>query len=218
MDENSHLALSRTSSISTNATAPNLVGPGRTIGLLFDWLGKGLEAKLNKRAAQLNLGPEAAARDIRRIRRYKETSACIRFFAPYAHLTKAQEKKVRKLSKNLLKYARSSVQSTQLRALEEITSLATEDLVSVYNSTEPLIGRSKGSNQSVSQYPWGTSLFPSISRCLSTLRDRTAHVSIGITRRAVAVFPPSRPPLIALPRRLRPQPVLPSHRPEIRST
>ncbi|KLO16297.1 hypothetical protein SCHPADRAFT_901679 [Schizopora paradoxa] len=59
-------ALSRTdthsSSAHSTATAPNLVGPGRTLGLLFDWLGNGLETFLNRRAVQLNLGPEAVAR------------------------------------------------------------------------------------------------------------------------------------------------------------
>lgn len=97
---------SSSSSVSSTATAPNLVGPGRTLGLLFDWLGEGLEGKLNKRATQLNLGPEAIARDIRRLRRHEQIDAFVRYAAPYAHVNKAKEKKVRKLCKNLMKYAR----------------------------------------------------------------------------------------------------------------
>ncbi|KLO19911.1 hypothetical protein SCHPADRAFT_46400 [Schizopora paradoxa] len=123
------LARSKTSSSSTHstATAPNLVGPGRTIGLLFDWLGRGLESFLNKRALQLNLGPEAVARDIRRLRRHEEISLMVRFATPYAHVSQAKERKLRRLCKNLLKYARSHVHSTQIKALAEITDLAMED-------------------------------------------------------------------------------------------
>ncbi|KLO04600.1 hypothetical protein SCHPADRAFT_896911 [Schizopora paradoxa] len=111
----------------SSATAPNLVGPGRTIGLLFDWLGQGLQSFLNKRAVQLNFGPEAVARDIRRLRRHEQISLMVRFAAPYAHINKAQEKKLRSLCKSLLKYAGSPVRSTQMKALEEIKTLAIED-------------------------------------------------------------------------------------------
>ncbi|KLO12150.1 hypothetical protein SCHPADRAFT_941480 [Schizopora paradoxa] len=121
---NPHTCSSTTHS---TATSPDVVGPGRTLGLLFDWLGKGLESFLNKRASQLNLGPEAVARDIRRIRRCEERSYLVRYAAPYAHLTRAQDKKVRKLCKNLLRYTRSKVLSTQLKALDEIVKLSMED-------------------------------------------------------------------------------------------
>lgn len=110
-----NLALVRSnapSSTHSTATAPDLVGPGRTLGLLFDWLGRGLESFLNERATQLNLGPEATARDIRRMRRRKEVSLLVQYVAPYAHVTKAQEKKLRKLCKNLFKYARFDFDSS----------------------------------------------------------------------------------------------------------
>ncbi|KLO05061.1 hypothetical protein SCHPADRAFT_989024 [Schizopora paradoxa] len=128
-DQHNALVRSHTFSSTTHSTAtsPDIVGPGRTLGLLLDWLGKGLDSFLNKRASQINLGPEAVARDIRRIRRHEETSLFIRYAAPYAHLTSAQDKKIRKLCKNLLKYTRSHVRSTQFRALDEITKLTMED-------------------------------------------------------------------------------------------
>ncbi|KLO12133.1 hypothetical protein SCHPADRAFT_998361 [Schizopora paradoxa] len=113
----------------STTTAPNLVGPGRTLGLFLDWMGNRLESLLNNRAAQLNMGPEAIAADIRRIRRHEEMSISTRYAVPYAYLTKSQEKKVHKLCKSLLKHARSHVRSTQLKALEEITTLAVEDRV-----------------------------------------------------------------------------------------
>ncbi len=42
------------SSISTNATAPNLEGTGRTVGLLFDYLRNRLEARVNPRSTSSN--------------------------------------------------------------------------------------------------------------------------------------------------------------------
>lgn len=48
-------------SISTNATAPNLPGPGRTIGLFYEFSGRLLERTLNVRAEKWGLGPQAAA-------------------------------------------------------------------------------------------------------------------------------------------------------------
>lgn len=107
MADDQQLLLSRSNSISSTATAPNLVGPGRMLGLFFDWLGKGLESKLNKGAAKFNIGPEAVARDIRRILRHDDIPFCVRYAAPYAYITKAKEFKVRKLCKTLLKYAQS---------------------------------------------------------------------------------------------------------------
>ncbi|KLO08599.1 hypothetical protein SCHPADRAFT_944316 [Schizopora paradoxa] len=127
MYDDPHLALSRSSSISTNATASNLPGPGRTLDLLLQWLGKGLESFLNKRAIKLNLGPEAVARDIRRIIGIEEINAFSLYASQRAPLTKAQEKCLRKLCTRLLKYARSHVQLTQLKALDEIIELAVED-------------------------------------------------------------------------------------------
>ncbi|KLO04661.1 hypothetical protein SCHPADRAFT_896860 [Schizopora paradoxa] len=104
MSNDQHNALVRSDTFSSTthstATSPDVVGPGRTLGLLFDWLGKNLEMFLNKRASQLKLGPEAVARDIRRIRRHEETTLLVR---------------------------RSHVQSTQMKALGEIVKLSVED-------------------------------------------------------------------------------------------
>ncbi|KLO08601.1 hypothetical protein SCHPADRAFT_893754 [Schizopora paradoxa] len=131
MSIDQHEALVRfdTSSSTTHstATASDIVGPGRTLGNFIGRIGKGLESLLDKCAIRLHLGPEAVARDIRRIRRHEQISFLVRFFVPYAHLTSTQDKKIRKLCKRLLKYARSHVRATQLKALEEIISLSIED-------------------------------------------------------------------------------------------
>ncbi len=55
-------------SIDSNATAPNLPGPGRNVGRLFDALGMRIEYALNRRAGQLRYGPDAIAQDIRNLR------------------------------------------------------------------------------------------------------------------------------------------------------
>lgn len=49
------------SSISTNATAPNLPGAGRMVGLFYDAAGRVLEMNLNKFARRIGLGPQAVA-------------------------------------------------------------------------------------------------------------------------------------------------------------
>lgn len=48
------------STISTNATADGLVGPGRTLGLLLHFIGRRIESRLNRIALSRGHGPEAA--------------------------------------------------------------------------------------------------------------------------------------------------------------
>lgn len=53
------------SSMSTNLTAPNLAGPGRTLGLLYDYVGLQLETRLNTLAlTRGGLGPDASRKRI----------------------------------------------------------------------------------------------------------------------------------------------------------
>lgn len=54
------LSDSSSSSVSTNATADDNIGPGRVLGLLFDHLGRKLEALINRTAIEGGLGPDAA--------------------------------------------------------------------------------------------------------------------------------------------------------------
>lgn len=54
------------SSISTNSTASNVIGPGRTLGLAYKFAGKRLEASLNKCFEKAGFGPHAASRRIQR--------------------------------------------------------------------------------------------------------------------------------------------------------
>ena len=48
-------------SISTNDTAANLPGAGRTIGLFYDFAGKKLQNKMNRVAEKFGHGPRATA-------------------------------------------------------------------------------------------------------------------------------------------------------------
>ncbi len=106
------LQLTRTntnSSVSTNATAPNLPGPGRTVGLLMDRLGAHVEKFVNLWAGRRGLGPKAVAQEIRRLLRLDETTI------PERHegfkLTDKEEKALKRLCERLLKYARFVLQN-----------------------------------------------------------------------------------------------------------
>ncbi len=89
------------SSISSNATAPNLPGPGRTIGLLFDWIGAGLERVLRSRALKLGYDPDAVASDIRQLCRHGERPFEERLKFPQLGLTNVEKKRLKKLCKKL---------------------------------------------------------------------------------------------------------------------
>lgn len=105
----SHLAVVRVdtkSSIASDATAPNLPGPGRTVGLLLDWLGNRLEGSMNKLATRRGLGPTATAQEIRRIRRHHDTIFQSRLVTALYSLPRGEVRSLKKLCGKLLKYAR----------------------------------------------------------------------------------------------------------------
>ncbi|KLO05070.1 hypothetical protein SCHPADRAFT_738248 [Schizopora paradoxa] len=112
--------------VDTNATAPNLPGPGRNIGNLFDWLGVKIEAVANQKAVQLNLGPQAVAKTIRELCRHDERLFIDRHRSP-TQLSKSQTKRLRKLCKKLVKYTRSHILDVEMQAFEEIISLSVEE-------------------------------------------------------------------------------------------
>ncbi|KLO07246.1 hypothetical protein SCHPADRAFT_656886 [Schizopora paradoxa] len=132
MSHNYRTPLIRTdtsSSVSTNATAPNQPGPGRLVGRLFDRLGKRIESLLNKRASNLGTGPVPVAQEIRSLRRHRELTLLERYSMPPRKLSEGEAKTLKKLCNKLVKYVRSEVLSTQISALEEVTALAMDDLV-----------------------------------------------------------------------------------------
>jgi len=115
------------SSIDSTATAPNLPGAGRTVGLLFDWLGARLEKALNSRASKLGYDPDVVSQNIRQLCGHDKRSIVERHKCSEIQLSRAEKRNLNKLCKKLILCASSRVLSTQLKALEEITSLSVED-------------------------------------------------------------------------------------------
>lgn len=94
------------SSIDSNATADNLPGAGRTVGLFFAWLGSRLEHALNKRAERFGFGPKAIADEIRRHTGRHETTFQRRIILRDRTLTESETRKVKKLCKALIRHAK----------------------------------------------------------------------------------------------------------------
>ena len=93
-------------SVDTNATAPNLPGPGRTVGLLLEALGGRLEKFLNERAAKRGRGPGAVARDIRLSRKHSSMTLLDRYSGSLEDLSKKEVKSLKRSCKELLCYVR----------------------------------------------------------------------------------------------------------------
>ncbi|KLO06424.1 hypothetical protein SCHPADRAFT_933077 [Schizopora paradoxa] len=114
-------------SVSTNATAPNLPGPGRNLGLLLSRVGNQIETLLNKCANRFGMGPISVAKEIRLLCRHNEMTILELYTLSSRHLTDREVKKVKKRCKKLLKFVRSILLSTQIAALDQVTALAIED-------------------------------------------------------------------------------------------
>ncbi|KLO18446.1 hypothetical protein SCHPADRAFT_886159 [Schizopora paradoxa] len=114
------------SSIDTDATAPNLPGAGRTVGLFLDFVGERLETAMSAMAIQLRLDPENVVRAIRQICQHDDRPLFRRHKTP-PELSKAELKSLKKLCKKLIEFTRSRVRRTQFQALEEIMKLCVED-------------------------------------------------------------------------------------------
>ncbi|KLO07255.1 hypothetical protein SCHPADRAFT_945441 [Schizopora paradoxa] len=116
-------------SVSTNATAPNLPGPGRNLGLLLDSVGNRIESLLNKYANHVGMGPASVAQEIRLLSRHNELEIGDprRYLIPPRQLPQQEKKALKKKCKKLLKFVRSTLLSTQVTALEEVATLAIED-------------------------------------------------------------------------------------------
>ncbi|KLO08850.1 hypothetical protein SCHPADRAFT_592897 [Schizopora paradoxa] len=104
MEYNYYTPLARTDTVSTNATAPNLPGPGRNLGLLLDRVGKQVESFMNKCANQSGMGPVATAREIRQLRRYEDLTVQERYSLPPLQVPKREAKKLKKRCDKLLKF------------------------------------------------------------------------------------------------------------------
>ncbi|KAI5120940.1 hypothetical protein M0805_001645 [Coniferiporia weirii] len=109
-------------SVSTNATADNLPGPGRIIGNIYGRLGGCLEVQLGRIAEKMGRGPRATAIRIQR-RRDVITSATARKLLTI----EAESERLEKDCERMLKYATSRIPSTRRQALDRITDFAVSD-------------------------------------------------------------------------------------------
>ncbi|KAH8119009.1 hypothetical protein DFH11DRAFT_1539902 [Phellopilus nigrolimitatus] len=118
------------SSISTTATAPNLPGAGRTLGLAYDLVGGIIESRLNSLASKFGYGPIEASRriferaDRIRTERYKDG---LHDYRLVEFVRSSDEAKFRRDCRRLLKYSRSQVVSSQDVALEEILDFSVRE-------------------------------------------------------------------------------------------
>ncbi|KAI5117844.1 hypothetical protein M0805_008116 [Coniferiporia weirii] len=108
-------------SISTNATADNLPGPGRTLGLLYGFAGAAFESRAGTVAAALGFGPSATALRITKVvvhhAKFEDTPT----------LDPEQRKAIEKRCRRMLGYVQSNVAMTRRQALDRIVELAVKD-------------------------------------------------------------------------------------------
>lgn len=103
-DVRSSLELSRVKSIDTiasDATAPNLPGPGRNLGRLYDAIGGWIEGYLNRRAGP---GIVAVVKNIRDLRNFEDHDYGFNILVNPTVPTGKERSTLKKLCRWLLKY------------------------------------------------------------------------------------------------------------------
>lgn len=137
-------------SIATDDTADDLIGPGRTLGLIYNCAGRWVERKLNKLAEKMKIGPNATYEKIekKRLLLLGESATSLQ----KVEIPKSEERRFTRHAKALLEYAKttkrvkssfliihadayiqicierhSNTISTQRAALEHIVALAIGD-------------------------------------------------------------------------------------------
>ncbi|KAI5120943.1 hypothetical protein M0805_001648 [Coniferiporia weirii] len=112
--------VSTVESVSTNATADDLPGPGRTLGNLYGFLGNHLEKLLNQLAEDMGRGPRVTAT---RIQKHRKAIA----ISSVQPTIRTDSKKVQKDCKRLVEYVGSGVASTRKQALDHIIDFSVSD-------------------------------------------------------------------------------------------
>lgn len=123
--------LRRISSIDSNATADNLPGPGRNLGLLLAYLGPKLERGVGAFAARCGYGPDKVADAIARLRLHHQRTICDMYVTEVEEsgisLKESDMKKLKKKCERLVRYIGSSADSTVITANNRITNLSIYD-------------------------------------------------------------------------------------------
>lgn len=93
-----------TESFSTNDTADNLIGSGRTLGIIYNCLGRYVETAANKLAEKMKLGPHATYTKIeeKRLQLLGDAGTSLQDVV----VPKSAGRKLQKYMKALLKYAK----------------------------------------------------------------------------------------------------------------
>lgn len=93
-------------SIATDDTADNLIGPGRTLGLIYACVGRWVEIKLNKLAEKMKIGPDATYEKIKqkRLSLLGESATSLQ----NVDIPKSEKRHFTKYTKALLKYAKGN--------------------------------------------------------------------------------------------------------------
>jgi len=123
--------LRRISSVDSDATADNLPGPGRNLGLLLGYLGRKLERGIGTFAARCGHGPDAVADAIARLRLHHKRSISDMYIVDTTQskitLKKSDMKKLRKKCNALSRYTRATVDSTAISTNNHITDISIYD-------------------------------------------------------------------------------------------
>ncbi|KLO12981.1 hypothetical protein SCHPADRAFT_387797 [Schizopora paradoxa] len=117
------LTPTQSSASGTNAIGENLPGPGRNLGRLYDWLGQKFENILGKILFRAGYGPTNISRKIKIIRnpKWEEMESLA------AELRDSDLRKLCRHCRKLVRYSRSGVLETQLRAVDAIIEFAIYD-------------------------------------------------------------------------------------------
>ena len=105
LPDSDSISIESHSSVSTNATAPNLVGPGRTVGLVYDKIGGWVERKMNWLATRQGHGPHKTAEAIEKVLEGAEVWR-LEGEIRYRPLTDDEKSVAKKKCRVLLKYTR----------------------------------------------------------------------------------------------------------------
>lgn len=110
MAQRAFCPITRTASYDSDATADNLPGAGRSLGLLFGFLGRRLESAVGRFMANRGHGPNAIADTVARLRQHSERSLC-EIYVECATRTapplgETERKKLAKKCKKLIRYSR----------------------------------------------------------------------------------------------------------------
>ncbi|KAH8113633.1 hypothetical protein DFH11DRAFT_1510213, partial [Phellopilus nigrolimitatus] len=114
------------SSISTNATADDLPGPGRLLGNLYMFFGRRLEAAASRFAEKRGYGPDASRKRLVTMC-YERPDLYLRPIMPIQGTV--EFKRSQREVERLLEYVKSKYVSNQELALEAIVDLAIHDHV-----------------------------------------------------------------------------------------